>query len=69
MGLNNIVFTLSRDMGSIKARAATNTISYAIDLCSPKYVIMSGICASLKNNINICDVIIADNIIGFDSKK
>lgn len=69
LGFQNIVVTVSKDMGSIKTTASNNTISAAIDLCKPKFVIMLGICASLKEKVKICDVVIANTIIGYDSQK
>lgn len=69
LGFHNIVVTVSKDMGSVKTAASNNIISAAIDLCKPKFVVMLGICASLKEKVKIGDVVIANTIIGYDSKK
>lgn len=69
LGLYNIAITIPQDMGSIKQNASINIISLAIKRCNPIYIIMLGICASMKNSVKLTDVVIANTIIGYDSKK
>lgn len=64
-----VVLTALNDMGSIKINASINITDEAIRIFSPKFAIMLGICASLNSKVSIGDVIIANPIVSYDSKK
>ena len=64
-----VVALILSEMGSIKTNAAILAMTEAINLFQPKFATIIGICASLNSNVNIGDVIIANPIISYDSKK
>ena len=64
-----VVVTMLTDMGGIKINSSTLVLVEAIGMFAPKYAIMVGICASMNNNVKIGDVVIANPIVSYDSKK
>ena len=64
-----VVLTALSDMGSIKVNASVYVTDEAIRIFDPKFAIMIGICASLNPKVNIGDVVIANPIVSYDSKK
>lgn len=64
-----VVATVLNDMGSIKTNAAILVMTEAIQIFQPKFATILGICASLNSNVKLGDVIIANPIISYDSKK
>ena len=64
-----VIVTMLTDMGGIKINSTTLVLSEAIDIFAPNYAIMVGICASMNEKVKIGDVVIANPIVSYDSKK
>lgn len=65
----NIVLAKTSDMGQKDVNSVINVINRAIQIFRPNYIIMPGISAGLDDKLQIGDVVIADKIIGYESKK
>lgn len=64
-----VVATILSEMGGIKTNAATLVTAEAIRLFEPRFATIVGICASMNAKVKIGDVVIANPIISYDSKK
>lgn len=64
-----VVVTMLTDMGGIKINSSTLVLVEAIGMFAPNYAIMVGICASMNDKVKIGDVVIANPIVSYDSKK
>lgn len=65
----DIVLMQTADMGYSEVDAVINTLNSAIAIFKPRFIVMPGIAAGMDKEINIGDVVIAKQIIGYEIKK
>lgn len=65
----DIVLIRACDMGSVNINSAINALHRAIRIFKPVYIFMPGIAASLDDDIKIGDVVIAQEIVGYEYEK
>lgn len=64
-----VIATMLTDMGGIKINSTTLVLAEALEMFNPNYAITVGVCASMNDKVKIGDVVVANPIVSYDSKK